>query len=163
MFYNTNFDVKYFDIYKELTEKKGKEKEIHENDCEYSFDDITDICSKLYIDEYASVFNAEDVLDDKIDIGLRKLLELMKENKDFVSFLGEIHEKIFGSNKELNDHDHVDVEKEKEYYIFLSLFNYDTFYLVHKIICSQIKTSSVSNDMLNDLRQIMKKSIENNI
>lgn len=156
MLYNTTFDVKYFDIYKELTEKKEKEK----ND-EYSLDDILDICNKLYMDEYTSVFYAEDVLDDKIDIGMRNLLQLMKENKEFISFLEEIHEELFGYDKELDDDNNEYSNEDKQYYVFLSLFNYETFYLIHKIICSQINTHTIPNGMIKELSEIIKKSIEN--
>lgn len=155
MFYNTTFEVKYFDIYKELTEKKK-----NENNDEYSLEDILDVCNKLYMDEYASVFYAEDILDDKIDIGMRKVLELMKENESFVSFLNEIYGELFGYDKELYDNNNNKQNNEdNQYYVFLSLFNYETFYLIHKIVCSQLNTSIINNDMLIDLKQIIVKSI----
>lgn len=162
MFYDTSVDVKYYDIYKELSEKKKNENK--QDNEEYSLEDILDICTKIYIDEYTSVFYAEDLFDDKIDIGMRNLLKLMKENKDFVSFLEGIHEELFGYDKDLDDDNNEKNNEDREYYVFLSLFTYDTFYLIHKVVCSQIQTFTICNDTdtLTELREIIANSIISN-
>lgn len=160
MSYDTNIDVKYFNIYKELTHKKEKDAE---NTNEYSLEDILDICNKLYIDEFSSVFYAENIFDDKIDIGMRNILKLMKENKEFISFLEEIHEKLFGYDKNIDHDNNEQNDEDKQYYVFLSLFNYETFHLIHKIICSHIKTSIIPNDMLIELKKTVVISIEKDI
>ena len=42
---------------------------------EYNKEDILLICDKLYRDELISVFNASNLLDDKIDNGMKYVLE----------------------------------------------------------------------------------------
>lgn len=158
MFYDTTFDVKYFDIFKELIHKKETE-----NDNDYSLEDISDICNKLYMDEYTNVFFAQDILDDKIDIGLRSLLKIMKENKDFVCFLEEIHEKLFGYDKDLDDNNNEVNNQENQYYVFVSLFSYETFHLMHKVVCSQINSFKIFNDTITQLKEIIVKNIEKDV
>jgi hypothetical protein len=80
--YNTQFKVKYREIEQELCSKlKDKtEKEYNENpddEYEYTSEDIVDICHKLYIDEFMSVFGADNILEDKIDLGMKHIFEKM--------------------------------------------------------------------------------------
>ena len=82
--YNINFDVKYNSIENELLEK------IKLGETDYSKEDIQIICEKLYNDEFTSVFFSENIFDDKIDDGIKYIMEEMIKNIKFVSLLNEI-------------------------------------------------------------------------
>ena len=77
--YKTDFKVKYHDIEQELIEK-------NKSTCEYDNQDILDICEKLYRDEFISVFDAENIYDDKIDIGMKYVYNKLILNKEFNNF-----------------------------------------------------------------------------
>ena len=89
--YNTQFNVKYYDIKEELTMKLKCETEEYE----YSVDDVMDICNKLYRDELLSVFWAENFMDDKLDNGLKYVYETMMKNDKFKDIISQ-------KTKELN-------------------------------------------------------------
>jgi hypothetical protein len=140
--YNTNFVVKYHDIQEELLEK-------NKTTLEYEDQDILDICDKLYRDELCSVFYAEDILDDKIDQGYKFVYDKMILNDRFKSVILEI-------NKILSDKNISDVfSKEQneqndncDFFILLTLFSKDLFYLTHKCICQQFTLATIDNDLL---------------
>jgi hypothetical protein len=151
--YNTNFVVKYHDIQEELLEK-------NKTTLEYEDQDILDICDKLYRDELCSVFYAEDILDDKIDQGYKFVYDKMILNEQFKSIISEINNIL--SDKNISD----DFSKEKdeqkdnyEFFILLTLFSKDMFYLTHKCICQQFTLGTIDNDLLSQLlekcRQIL--------
>jgi hypothetical protein len=143
--YNTNFVVKYHDIQEELLVK-------NKTTLEYEDQDILDICDKLYRDELCSVFYAEDILDDKIDQGYKFVYDKMILNERFKSVISEI-------NKILNDKNISDVFSKEEneqneqndnydFFILLTLFSKDLFYLTHKCICQQFTLATINNDLL---------------
>ena len=93
--YNTQFKVKYNDIETELIHKLQNEKKYETNRNQndnadektgeyiYNEQDVLDICYKLYNDELLSVFNAEDLEDNKIDNGMKYVYEIMMQNEKF--------------------------------------------------------------------------------
>lgn len=154
MIYNTDFDVKYFRIQNELIQKCNSSSNFYE----YSKEDVVDICNKLYHDELSSVFFAENILDDKIDRGIRNILEKMKENHHFKNMLDELIFSIFPPqdilsydkeifNKNYNDSDFI---------IYLGLFSYDIFHLTHKIICQVLSNQEISPDLLQNIKELTK-------
>jgi len=151
--YNTNFIVKYYYIQEELLEKNKKA-------LEYDDQDILDVCDKLYRDELCSVFFTDDILDDKIDQGYKFVYDKMILNEQFKSIISEINNIL--SDKNISD----DFSKEKdeqkdnyEFFIILTLFSKDMFYLTHKCICQQFTLGTIDNDLLSQLleksRQIL--------
>ena len=98
--YNTNFDVKYHDIEEELTFKlkNKKQEELTDNtvsEYEYSNQDILDICDKLYRDELTNVFYADNIGDDKIDIGIKYISQKMLDNNEIKIIFNTIKDQFF--------------------------------------------------------------------
>lgn len=148
MFYNTNFDVKYHQIESELKEKHHQSVKNLNQEEYYSIGNIELICSKLYHDELCSVFYADNVYDDKIDIGINNLIQKMKENQDFSNMIKDIKSVLFENIEEIYNHD-------DDYIIFLSLLSYNSFYLMHKIICQVISNNNVSHNLLDELKLLV--------
>ena len=137
--YNTNFVVKYHDIQEELLEK-------NKTTLEYEDQDILDICDKLYRDELCSVFYAEDILDDKIDQGYKFVYDKMILNERFKSVISEINKIL--SDKKISDDFSKEENDNYDFFIFLTLFSKDLFYLTHKCICQQFTLATIDNDLL---------------
>lgn len=156
--YNTDFKVKYNDIKEELL--KNKTEELQNQEYEYGTQDILDICSKLYRDELCSVFYAEDILDDKIDIGLKYVLEQMIINNHFKVIVDELKELLFSNNNMILEGEGEGQEKEKEKFIqnsnlmiMLTLFAEGTFYIFHKCICQQLTLGTIDSNLLDELKK----------
>jgi len=137
--YNTNFVVKYHDIQEELLEK-------NKTTLEYEDQDILDICDKLYRDELCSVFYAEDILDDKIDQGYKFVYDKMIFNERFKSVISEINKIL--SDKNISDIFSKEENDNYEFFILLTLFSKDLFYLTHKCICQQFTLATIDNNLL---------------
>jgi hypothetical protein len=166
--YNTNFQVKYKSIEDELISKIQNKNindetinnnDENENDDEDSFEnedysnqDILDICDKLYKDELASAFFAEDIFDPKLEKGIEELLIIMQLNPDFKQLLHDIKPDTF----EQISNDNI-FKKNTEFLVFAMLFSQDFFYITHKCICQQLVSGTISNDLIDELK---KKSIE---
>lgn len=159
--YNTNFDVKYRDIQEELVLKLKNvgDKNIDatnnddEDEYEYTVDDVLTICDKLYRDELMSVFYADDLMDDKIDNGMKYVLEKMSENNDFKLMADEVKEHL---NRHMLMEEHPLMEEHEKYLetvIILSLFSKDSFYTFHKCICQQLTLGTIEPDLLVLLKQ----------
>jgi hypothetical protein len=143
--YNTNFVVKYKDIEEELIIK------LKDNKDEYNNDDILDVCNKLYRDELVSVFYADDLLDDKIDAGMKYVLEKMLENADFKLLTNQA---IISLKKSCTSEEY---DKEREInlntILILTMFSQECFYLFHKCICQQLTLGTVEINLLVELKQ----------
>ena len=136
-YYNINYNVKYYEIQQELCNKLNfkqqntdeqwkiydqinnyKDETQNNNiDEQYSNEDIDCICRKLYLDEISSVFNSEDFLDDKIDVGFRKIYELLIENNLFNEYIIQLT-LSYTTNDQLEN---------MKYFSFLSLFDMKLF------------------------------------
>lgn len=136
--YNTKFIVKYHDIQRELIEK-------NEFTSEYDNQDILDICDKLYRDELCSVFYADDILDDKIDQGYKLVYDKMILNEQFKSVIFEMNNFISKTNIDDCSEEQTD---NYDFFILLTLFSKDLFYLTHKCICQQFILETIDNDLL---------------
>ena len=167
--YDTKFIVRYHDIQEELDLILKKEEE-EEKDDQYSSQDILDICNKLYRDELCSVFYAEDIMDDKIDKGMKTVFDIMLVNPDFKAIIDKMKELLL-----LRESKNVELELESEsesdtinlesvnlesvnldtinLEILLTLFSENIFYITHKCICQQITTGHIDTDLLENLNQ----------
>jgi hypothetical protein len=141
MTYNTNFNVKYHDIQKELLNKNNIT-------CHFDNQDILDVCDKLYRDELCSVFYADDILDDKIDQGYKLVYDKMILNQQFKSIICELNN--FLSKLDLLD---ISSNENTDFFILLTLFSKDLFYLTHKCICQQFTLGTIDNELLSQLLQ----------
>jgi hypothetical protein len=172
--YDTKFIVRYHDIQEELNIILKKEEEEERGvkpveDDQYSSQDILDICNKLYRDELCSVFYAEDLMDDKIDKGMRTVFDIMLVNPDFKSIIDKMKELLLlreSKNLELEldtvtlgsvNLDTVNLESVNlatiNLEILLTLFSENIFYITHKCICQQITTGHIDTDLLENLNQ----------
>ena len=119
---------------------------------EYSSQDILDICNKLYRDEFLSVFDAENLSDNKIDEGMKYIFDIMVTNKKFNEIIIEITHKLkefYLKNEEVSNEklDHL------KQLIIMSLFSQNIFYITHKCICQHIESGTIDEELLIKLRK----------
>ena len=159
--YDIKFIVRYHNIQEELNIILKKENEV---DNQYSSQDVLDICNKLYRDELCSVFYAEDIMDDKIDKGMKTVFDIMLVNPDFKAIIDKKKELLLlkeSTNLELEldtvnlESDTVNLETVNldviNLEILLTLFSENIFYITHKCICQQITTGHIDTDLLENL------------
>ena len=167
--YDTKFIVRYHDIQEELVlilkKEEEEERGVPVEYDQYSSQDILDICNKLYRDELCSVFYAEDIMDDKIDKGMKSVFDIMLVNPDFKSIIDKMKELLLlreSKNLELeleleSESDTVNLESVNldtiNLEILLTLFSENIFYITHKCICQQITTGHIDTDLLEILNQ----------
>ena len=168
--YDTKFIVRYHDIQEELVlilkKEEEEERGVPVEYDQYSSQDILDICNKLYRDELCSVFYAEDIMDDKIDKGMRTVFDIMLVNPDFKAIIDKMKELLLlreSKNVELeSESDTVNLESVNlesvnldtiNLEILLTLFSENIFYITHKCICQQITTGHIDTDLLENLNQ----------
>lgn len=152
MIYNTDFQVKYHDIKEELIKNKQSEENL-DPECEYSNTDILLICDKLYRDELVSVFYADDIIDDKIDIGMRYISEKMMENNDFKCLANEIKQSYFMDADALSEAEQLYFTQNSNLMLILTLFKEEFFYILHKCICQQLTLGTIDNELLDELKK----------
>jgi hypothetical protein len=143
MYYNTNFDVKYHNIKTELLNKFKENKNVDEIDYKYNEDDINIICRKLYIDELNSVFFANSIFDDTIDINMRQLFTILMQNKQFKDFIETIIFELTNNNINLDNN-----LFETFYIIFIALFDENLFYLTHQFLYELITKNNFNYSLL---------------
>jgi hypothetical protein len=173
--YNTQFKVKYNDIETELIYKLKNEKKYYstnqnqndDNDEKtreyiYNEQDVLDICYKLYNDELLSVFNAEDLEDDKIDNGMKYVYEIMMQNEKF-NILFSDFEKIYFQEFISNEENNIENQESIRQLILIILFSQDIFYVTHKCICQQIETNIIEHNLLVNLKQNLCNLLKNNM
>jgi len=159
-YYDVNFQVKYNEIYEELINNfKNNNKNLN-NEEKYSEEDIECICRKLYLDECASVFKSNDFLDDKIDVGFRKVFKLLMKNERFEEYINNLTisyacgENIDSLDKETFNNLKNGLDKNMTYFSFLSLFDIKIFYLTHQLISNYLKTNNIDNDVFEKIKQM---------
>jgi hypothetical protein len=155
--YNTNFKVKYYDIEQELLLKINSQNTEAgaDHNCNYSIEDINIVCDKLYRDELTSVFYSENILDDKIDDGMRIVLEKITENRDFNSIVVSMKDIIL-TQTDCLDKDYIDT------LIYLTLFSKSLFYLTHKCICQQFSNGKIDKFLLDIFKDQCISCLDNN-
>jgi len=151
--YNTNFKVKYYDIEQELIQKNNalntEAGADHFN--VYSLEDIQIVCDKLYKDEVASVFYAEDILDDKIDEGIKYVIKKMSENDDFNTITDKLKAQLNTYEQDLDE----DMIENIDLIVYLTLFSKEHFHLTHKCICQQLINGLIDLHLLEQLSKIV--------
>ena len=172
--YNTDFEVKYYDIEQELIFKlKNKtdisnsnnneepdnhsiEDEEAQDDYEYTSDDIITICDKLYCDELLSVFYAESIFDDKLDKNMQYVLDQLNSNPEFKYIFDETKHLLYlhelDQTKNLTEEQKNIVKDNYDYVVLLTLFSQTLFYITHKCVCQQLTTGTVDKNLLNELK-----------
>ena len=155
--YNTDFKVKYNDIKEELLKNKTPEELADNTDPEYEYsnDDIFNICDKLYRDEFVSVFYANDILDDKIDIGSRYVLEQMMFNNDFKCIMDEFKLQFFMDSSDLPEQEKKYFTENIDFIVILTFFKKEFFYMFHKCICQQLTLGTIEQDFLDKFKKII--------
>ena len=158
--YNTDFKVKYNVIQEELTWKlKNKTAELladnTDPEYEYSNEDIFNVCDKLYRDEFVSVFYANDILDDKIDIGSRYVLEQMMFNNDFKCIMDEFKLQFFMDSSDLPEQEKKYFTENIDFIVILTFFKKEFFYMFHKCICQQLTLGTIEQDFLDKFKKII--------
>lgn len=157
--YNTDFKVKYHDIKEELIfrfkNKTPEELELNPDpEYEYSNQDILDICDKLYRDELSSVFYADDILDDKLDIGIKYVTEKMLINKDFKLIVEELKELLLMDKySTLTEEENESFTQNSDLMIMLTLFTEHRFHIFHKCICQQLTLGTIDTNLLDELKK----------
>jgi hypothetical protein len=161
MSYNTQFKVKYHNIEQELMNNL-KLKTLEEYDSnvnnnsdveyEYSSEDVIDICNKLYRDEFLSVFEAEELNDDKIDNGMKYIHNIMMTNENFKQIIDEIANL---TSNEFNKDQLLNFEQKEsiKQLSLISLFSQNLFHITHKCICQQIEVGTIDDNLLVELRK----------
>ena len=157
--YNTDFIVKYHDIEKELILKlKTKTPEEYQlnsdEEYEYNNQDILDICNKLYRDELCSVFYAENIIDDKIDKGMKDVFEKILINSHVKAIIYEMKELLYLNESSNSQKEQTNTLKDNaDLIVLLSLFSPNIFYITHKCICQQLTLGSIDNNLLVELKK----------
>ena len=142
--YNTKFQVKYNDIEKELMSKIDLDKE-----CSYSYQDVLDVCNKLYRDELLSAFGLEYFENENMNEMLANVYDKMMTNIEFKEIIDNISNfcfKDFFLKKEENE------ESIKKQIILTSLFSQNLFFITHKCVCQQIELGTIDKDLLVELK-----------
>ena len=157
--YNTQFKVKYNDIKEELTHnlKSSEYKETSDEEYAYTVNDILDICDKLYRDELLSVFDAEDIMDDKVDNGLRYVYDIMMKNEKFKEIIDEM------TRLYISDDVSLEQQETMKQIIIISLFSQQLFYIMHKCICQQFDKGEIDETLLVELKTHSVANIKNQL
>jgi actin-related protein len=142
----------------ELDEEYNKEKvlEKEELDEEYNKEEVMIICNKLYQDELCSVFCIDNIYDDKLNIHINCIYEILIKYNEFNNFFKEVKHIIITQNADLDEVDKAYIIKDNEYFCYL-LFSYDLFHLFHIVICDVLLNNVINVEMLKN----MKISLEN--
>jgi hypothetical protein len=153
--YNVNFNVKYHDINQDLL-RKVKNGLI--NKSEYSENDITNICNKLYRDELVSVFYAENIIDDRIDEGIKYISEQLLFNNEFNLIMTELRSQFLKYMLDIVGEPNNNM-KNIDFIIFITLFSEKIFHIMHKCICQQLTQQRIDSDLLKDLKNLAIESL----
>ena len=153
--YNTKFQVKYYNIEKELLSKINV---VEEYQYQYSPQDVFDICNKLYRDELLSVFELEYFEDDKMNEMIKNVYNALMINLEFKKIIDEMLQfcfKDFFLDKMEDIPLNLKKEREdsiKKQIILTTLFSQHLFYITHKCICQQLELGTIDNDLLVELK-----------
>ena len=144
--YDTKIIVKYYDIENELLDIFSKKKD----ECDYTKEDIHDICNKLYRDELLTVFGLETFDDVALLCKLDIIYTKMNKNDEFKQILNEVAEQCLKEILTFNNN----YEKENaiKNIILTNLCSQDLFHMFHKCICQQIETSTIEKELLQELK-----------
>jgi hypothetical protein len=97
------------------------------------------------------VFGADDILDDKIDIGMKHVFEKMCINTEFNKIIEEMTQialKTFMPNTKLDESKLHDLKQ----LITLTLFSQHIFYITHKCVCQQLELGTIDECLLLEVK-----------
>lgn len=155
--YNIQFAVKYNDIETELLDKLKTKHEMgvvnnnyDEEVEEYTSQDVIDICEKLYKDELLSVFNVDDIEDNRILLTIKDIFKIMQTNDDFHKSINEIKSYLIhdtSTNIEKN------VSLNTDEFIFFTMFSHQMFHITHKCICQMLSSGTIDDSLVSHFKQ----------
>ena len=169
--YNCDFVVRYYDIEYELLEKlreRQKKIEAAEKDPQsqpqvvesdpkkkeyyYTNSDVKEICNKLYRDELLSVFYADSIEDENIDIQMRVLLVLLSTNPGFRSIVDDMINILLKMGDTPNEDEKKELKTRSKMIIFSTLFSHQLFYITHQCIIQMLRKHTIDDILINALR-----------
>ena len=163
--YNTYFKVKYADIeHALLTKLKRQHPELYpsmnqdddddsadsKNDYNYTVKDVTDICNKLYMDEFLQVFGAEDMDDDRLNTGIKYVYDVMMENEFIKNLLNEMTQICIDSQRNKCSPEMFAVKRRV---LLVTFFSQPIFHIMHKCVCQQIEMKAIDPKLLDELKR----------
>ncbi len=128
--YNIEFIVKYKSIEEDLLEK------IRNGEQDYNQNDVYEICNDLYRHELLSVFQAKSLDDPLLEKNVLNVWKIVKKNTEFMKIVEAYKERSLLCSEWVDDKD------------FVGLFNYDTFFLMHKCICKCLQNVRIDQELL---------------
>lgn len=141
--YNTNLQVKYKTIENELKENL-KKNESAVSDF-YDVSDIEDICEQLFRKELLDAFGVESIEDENVSKEIDWLYNKVSLDEEFINFL------IFYKTTKMGlSFLPLDV-------IFTSMFNYDTFFILHLCIKDIVEGNKVLEQNYDTFRSAIEK------
>jgi hypothetical protein len=160
-YYDINFQVKYNEIYQELLNNLTNNNKDLNDEEKYTNEDVECICRKLYLDEISSAFKSNDFLDDKIDIGFRKVFKLLMRNEEFEIYINNLtisyacgQSRSFRTDEDTYNNLKNGLDRDMTYFSFLSLFDMKIFYLTHQLICYYLKNNLIDNEIFEKIKKI---------
>ena len=138
--YDTEFIVKYKQIYDDLLVKLAEE-----TDPGYTQEDAETLVDELYRHELLSVFGCDAIDEDKIVEIVGDVWDRIKEYAPFYSIFYRFLEKRFPDDLE-------QIESVDQSILFTALFSFDWFYLVHPCLCEFLTTGDISSSVLDAWR-----------
>ena len=127
------------------------------SDYKYTRQDIAYICDKLYRDELISSFDAESLDDPKMDAGIQMVFERLIKHDEFKQFLLELSPIAMDVSKAKTEQDFLNLKRNSDYLIFITMFSQQVFYLTHQCICKMIVDGHVGPELMCELKEKLMK------
>ena len=127
------------------------------SDYKYTRQDIAYICDKLYRDELISSFDAESLDDPKMDAGIQMVFERLIKHDEFKQFLLELSPIAMDVSKAKTEQDFLNLKRNSDYLIFITMFSQQVFYLTHQCICKMIVDGHVGPELMGELKEKLMK------
>ena len=157
--YKTDFIVRYRDIENELMKrfdddniKEQDDQALAEDDYNYTREDVTCICDKLYRDELLSVFDADSLEDPKMDSNIKMLFEHLIKHDIFIQFLEELRPKVMDKSNVKTEQEQINYKQNTDNLIFMTMFSHPLFYLTHQCICKMLVNGPVDAELIGELK-----------
>jgi len=96
----------------------------------------------LYRQDFLNIFKLydEEFNDEIVEIYIKKLYKFIKNDVEFKICMSKIAEKLLSTNLKLG---------------LMLLFSFDYLYLVHPCICNFIEGGKITDENLNNLKQLI--------
>jgi hypothetical protein len=127
------------------------------SDYKYTRQDIAYICDKLYRDELISSFDADSLDDPKMDAGIQMVFERLIKHDEFKQFLLELSTQVMDISKAKTEQDFLNLKRNSDYLIFITMFSQQVFYLTHQCICKMIVDGHVGPELMGELKEKLMK------